>query len=134
MKYLQMMGIDVWRFRTRRHSYGYYRYDLLDHQDCQVGILLADAILKNEAEAQLVKKIAEATRKRIKGGFQSGRLQSDEFGKCIIFLGTQVTHLLNYLGQVKIVKSYAPVELLQDTTLKIQTWNDLKTAIRLMNF
>lgn len=131
MKYLQLMGVDVWHFRTP-NSYEYYRYDLFNFQNQKVGTLLADAVLKNEAEAQLVEKIAKATRKQCKGSLQSGLLESNELGKCIILLGSQVTHLISSLEQSQIIKSYSPSDLLQNTTLKVQTWNGLKVAIQLM--
>ncbi|MFW0039662.1 MAG: hypothetical protein AB8W08_02455 [Coxiella endosymbiont of Dermacentor silvarum] len=131
MKYLQLMGVDVWHFRTP-NSYEYYRYDLFNFQNQKVGTLLADAVLKNEAEAQLVEKIAKATRKQCKGSLQSGLLESNELGKCVILLGSQVTHLVSSLEQSQIIKSYSPSDLLQNTTLKVQTWNGLKAAIQLM--
>ncbi|MFV9988875.1 MAG: hypothetical protein AB8V57_01535 [Coxiella endosymbiont of Dermacentor nuttalli] len=131
MKYLQLMGVDVWHFRTP-NSYEYYRYDLFNFQNQKVGTLLADAVLKNEAEAQLVEKIAKATRKQCKGSLQSGLLESNELGKCVILLGSQVTHLISSLEQSQIIKSYSPSDLLQNTTLKVQTWNGLKVAIQLM--
>ncbi|MFW0025360.1 MAG: hypothetical protein AB8V90_00410 [Coxiella endosymbiont of Dermacentor nuttalli] len=131
MKYLQLMGVDVWHFRTP-NSYEYYRYDLFNFQNQKVGTLLADAVLKNKAEAQLVEKIAKATRKQCKGSLQSGLLESNELGKCVILLGSQVTHLISSLEQSQIIKSYSPSDLLQNTTLKVQTWNGLKVAIQLM--
>ena len=132
VKRLQLMGIDVWRFRTVTYLYKYYRYDLLNLQNRHVGTLLADAILQNEAEIQLVEKIVKATKKQVKGGLQSGFLESSELGKCIILLGSQVTHLINSPEQLQIIKSYSPADLLQNPALKAQTWNDLKIAIHLM--
>ena len=125
------MGIDVWRFRTP-NSYKYYHYDLFNLQNQKVGTLLADAVLKNEAEAQLVEKIAKATKKQVKGSLRSGLLEFNELGKCVILLGSQVTRLTSSLEQSQIIKSYSPADLLQNTALKVQTWNDLKTAIQLM--
>ncbi|WP_264435380.1 hypothetical protein [Coxiella endosymbiont of Dermacentor marginatus] len=131
MKYLQLMGVDVWHFRTP-NSYEYYRYDLFNFQNQKVGTLLADAVLKNKAEAQLVEKIAKATKKQFKGSLRSGLLESNELGKCVILLGSQVTRLISSLEQSQIIKSYSPSDLLQNTTLKVQTWNDLKAAMQLM--
>ncbi len=130
------MGIDVWRFRTSV-SFKYYRYDLLDSQNHRVGVLLADAVLLNEAEAQLVEKIAKATKKRVKGGLQMGPWESSEFVecvKCVILLGSRVavTYLINSSKQSQIIRSHSPADLLQNIALKVQAWNDLKTAIKLM--
>ena len=131
-KYLHLMGIDVWRFHIATDLCEYYRYNLLSLQNRQVGTLLADAILQNEAEIQLVEKIVKATKKQVNGGLQSGFLESNEFGKCIILLGSQVTNLINQPEQSKIIKSHSPADLLQNPALKVQTWKDLKIAIQLM--
>ncbi|QHG92544.1 hypothetical protein EGQ50_02220 [Coxiella endosymbiont of Amblyomma sculptum] len=135
MRYLQSIGIDIWRFRTP-DSYGYFRYDLFDHQNRQAGILLADAILRNKIEAQLVEKIARATRKQIRGGFRFGCFESsNEFGKCAIFLGSQVSEffMCTLKKSTTIIRSYSPADLLRNGKLKVQIWNDLKVAIQLMN-
>ncbi|WP_241538089.1 hypothetical protein [Coxiella-like endosymbiont] len=132
--YLQLMGIDVWRLRTLV-SFKYYRYDLLDSQNRQAGVLLADAVLLNEAEAQLVKKIAQATKKQVKGGLQTAPWEwweSSKLLECIILLGSRVPYLIHSTQQLQIIRSHAPVDLLRNTALKVQTWNDLKTAIKLM--
>ncbi|AKQ33759.1 hypothetical protein [Candidatus Coxiella mudrowiae] len=129
--YLPLMGIDVWRFRTSV-LFEYYRYDLLDSQNHQVGVLLADAVLLNEAEAQLVEKIAKATKKQVRGGLQTGPWESSELVECVILLGSRVAYLINSAKQSQIIRSYSPADLLQNTALKVQTWSDLKTAIKLM--
>ena len=131
MRYLKSMGIDVWRFRVP-DLFEYYRYDLLDSQNHRMGVLLADAVFQNRAEVRLVEKIAKATKKQINGGLQSGLLEPNELGKCVILLGSRVSCLINSLGQSQIIKSHSPADLLQNTKLKAQTWNDLKTAIQLM--
>ena len=125
------MGIDVWRSRAP-NAFGYYCYDLLNSQNHQVGILLADAILQNKAEAQLVEKIAKATKKQFEGGLQSGFLEPDRLEKCVILLGSRVIYLINSLEQSRIIRSHSPADLLQNSELKVQTWNDLKAAIQLM--
>ncbi|MFW0088317.1 MAG: hypothetical protein AB8Y25_00325 [Coxiella endosymbiont of Haemaphysalis qinghaiensis] len=129
--YLRWMGIDVWRFRTPG-LFEYYRYDLLNSQNHQVGILLADAVFQNKAEAQLVEKIVKATKKQFKGGLQSGLLEPDKLEKCVILLGSRVICLINSLKRSRIIRSHSPADLLQNAELKVQTWNALKAAIQLM--
>ena len=131
-RYLQLMGIDVWRLRTPVSNH-YYHYGLLDTRDRQVGVLLADAVLKDEKESQLVEKIAKATKKRIRGGLREGTPNSEEFEQSvIILLGNRVTQSFSQANFPQIITSYSPVELLRDGDLKPKTWDALKKAIRLM--
>ncbi|WP_267256608.1 uracil-DNA glycosylase family protein [Coxiella endosymbiont of Ornithodoros maritimus] len=130
--YLQLMGIDVWRLRTPVSNH-YYHYDLLDTQDRQVGVLLADAVLKDEKESQLVEKIAKATKKQIRGGLREGAPNSEKLEKSvIILLGNHVTQSFSQVNFPQIITSYSPAELLRDGDLKPKTWDALKKAIRLM--
>ncbi|AAO90334.1 hypothetical protein [Coxiella burnetii] len=130
--YLQLMGIDVWRLRTPVSNH-YYHYDLLDTQDRQVGVLLADAVLKDEKESQLVEKIAKATKKQIRGGLKEGRPNPEKLGQCvIILLGNRVTQSFSQVNFPQIITSHSPAELLRDGDLKPKTWNALKKAMQLM--
>lgn len=134
--YLKLMGIDVWRVRTF-HSIDYYCYSLCNLQNRVVGVLLADAIVRDNAESQLVEKIAKATKKKVSGRseFKLRLLNQNEFKECvIILLGSRVTQLFSHFNPSRTIVSYAPAELLRDTTLKVKTWDALKEAIRLMEF
>lgn len=82
--YLQLMGIDVWRLRTPVSNH-YYHYDLLDTQDRQVGVLLADAVLKDEKESQLVEKIAKATKNRLEEVLRKGGQTRRNWGNASLF-------------------------------------------------
>lgn len=128
--YLRLMGIDVWHFRTSL-AFKYYRYDLLDSQSRQVGVLLADAVLLNEAEFQLVEKIVKATKKQFRGGLRKDPWEPGVFVKCVILLGSRVSNLINAEG-IHIIRSYSLEDLLKNTELKVKTWRDLKTALKLM--
>ena len=130
--YLKLMGIDIWRVRTSP-SVNYYCYSLCNLQNRVVGILLADAIVRNNVENQLVEKIAKATKKQVFGGFQPGLLNQNDFKECvIILLGSRVAQLFSHFDSSRIIVSYAPAELLRDVTLKAKTWNALKEAMQLM--
>lgn len=137
--YLKLMGIDVWRVRTF-HSFDYYCYSLRNLKNRVVGILLADAIVRSNAENQLVEKIAKATKKQVSKGlrFKPELLNQNDLNepkKCvIILLGSRVAQLFSHFNPSRTIVSYAPAELLRDTTLKVKTWNDLKEAMRLMEF
>lgn len=131
VRYLRYMGVDVWRSRAP-NLFKYYRYDLLNSQNHQAGILLADAVLHNKAEAQLVEKIVKVTGKQFKGGLRSGLLEPDKLETCVILLGSRVICLIKSLEQSRIIRSHSPADLLQNSKLKVQTWNDLKKAIQLM--
>ena len=130
--YLRLMGIDVWRLRATRTSSEYYRYNLLNSDHRQVGLLLADVVLANQAEQMLVEKIAQATKKQITGGLTTDNLAADKFAHCVVvLLGATVTQLFSHLFSDPII-SYSPAELLGKPKLKAKTWDDLKKAIRLM--
>ena len=130
--YLKLMGIDVWRVRTFP-SVDYYCYSLCNLQNRVVGVLLADAIVRNDAENQLVEKIAKATRKQVSGGLRPGFLNQNDFKECvIILLGYRVAQLFSHFDPSRMIVSYSPAELLRDATLKSKTWDVLKEAMRLM--
>ena len=126
------MGIDVWRLRMPIVNY-YYHYDLLDSRSRPVGVLLADAILKNTKESQLVEKIAKATKKQVRGRFKTGVPNPDELSEnVIILLGNQVAQLFTRDNDERVIRSYAPAKLIHDGNLKCETWNALKRAMWLM--
>lgn len=128
--YLQLIGIDVWRLRTPIANY-YYHYDLLDVKSRPVGVLLADAILKNAKESQLVEKIAKATKKQVRGRLMLGVPNPNElFQGVIILLGNRVAQL--FTNDAQVIRSYAPVKLMYDDNLKFETWDALKKAMWLM--
>ena len=134
--YLKLMGIDVWRVRTF-HSVDYYCYSLCNLQNRVIGVLLADAIVRNDAENQLVEKIVKATSKQVSEGlrFRLGLLNQNDFKECIIILlGSRVARLFSHFDPSRTIVSYAPAELLRDAKLKVKTWNALKEAMRLMEF
>lgn len=130
--YLQLMGIDVWRLRMPIVNH-YYHYDLFDARRRLVGVLLADAILKNTQESQLVEKIAKATKKQVRGRFKTGVPNPDELSKnVIILLGNQVAQLFTRANDARVIRSYAPAKLIHDNDLKCETWDALKKAMWLM--
>lgn len=130
--YLKLMGIDVWRVQTF-HSVGYYCYSLCNLQNRMVGVLLADAIMRNDAENELVEKIAKATRKKVSRGLKLGLLNQNDLKECIIILlGSRITQLFSHFDSLRTITSYAPAELLHDAKLKVKTWRALKEAMRLM--
>ena len=130
--YLKLMGIDVWRVRTF-HSVDYYCYSLCNSKNRVVGVLLADAIVRNDAENELVEKIAKATRKQVSGGLRLRLLNQKDFKECvIILLGSRIAQLFSHFDPSRTIVSYAPAELLRDAKLKVKTWNTLKEAMRLM--
>ena len=130
--YLQLMGIRVWRLRPPI-SNGYYQYNLLDVQNRCMGVLLADATLKDTKEMQLVENIAKATNKKIRGGFKTGIPNPYELLQgVVILLGNRMIQLFAHINDSRIVTSYSPEELLRNKDLKSKTWNSLKKAIWLM--
>lgn len=130
--YLKLMGIDVWRAQTF-HSVSYYCYNLCNLQNRLIGVLLADAIVRDDAENELVEKIAKATRKKVSRGLRLGLLNQNDLKKCIIILlGSRITQLFSHFDSSRKIISYAPAELLRDPKLKVKTWNALKEAMRLM--
>ncbi|QTS84091.1 hypothetical protein [Coxiella endosymbiont of Amblyomma nuttalli] len=132
--YLQLMDIDVWQVRTFP-SMNYYCYSLYNLKNRLVGVLLADAIVRNDAENQLIKNIAKATRRQVCEGFRLKLLNHNDLKECImILLGSRVSQLFSHFDPLRMIVSYAPAELLRDATLKVKTWNALKKAMRLMEF
>ena len=130
--YLQLMGIEVWHLRSSM-SNDYYQYNLLDMQNRLIGVLLADAVLKDVKEIQLVEKIAKATKKQIRGGLKTGTLNPYALlHGVVILLGNQMVQLFAHVNYPRIVKSYSPAELLRNKHLKLRTWDVLKQAMWLM--
>ena len=130
--YLKLMGIDIWRVHTFR-SVDYYCYSLCNLRNRIIGILLADAIVRNDAENQLVEKIAKATGKKVSEGLRLGLLNQNDLKECIvILLGSRIARLFSHFDHSRIIISYAPAELLRDEKLKVKTWNALKEAMQLM--
>jgi hypothetical protein len=131
--YLQMMGISTWRLRAVNAA-NYYCYQFYNDEELQpIGLMLA-VNLVNDAEKQLVDAIAKAVKKR----FVSECVATLNFAdftqiRVVILLGEQLAETVTAsVGELPIIVSYSPAELLANPNLKAKTWEEIKKAIRMM--
>lgn len=125
--YLGLLGVTQWRLRETR-VFSYYRVAFYGANQEIVGWLLADAILENEAENELVNAIVKAT-KIVAKGEKVSDVPFEEAG-ALILLGEGVSRRWR---REKSVSSYSPAELLANEKLKAQTWQEVKKAMAWMN-
>lgn len=133
--YLQTIGIVSWRSRlVSNENPTCYRYELYDNER-QVGLLIADAILHTAEEQKLIEAIAAATKKRTVGGLRQSDSSLLNEKTVVIALGSQVSRWLRSrveLSSFQFIESFSPAELLTDSRLKVQVWNAIKQALKLM--
>jgi hypothetical protein len=136
--YLNLMGIERWRLRDGVASNSSvpvkscYAF-LLGDTSSPVGLLVAEARLFTEEEANLAAAIVKATKKLYTGGECA---ELPEFGEK---LGSMKVSIV--LGEVDlpqhvpqpILTTHALADLLNNKNLKAEAWGTLKKAMVLMN-
>lgn len=142
--HLQRIGVTAWRWRGRAptpaplcctdvHVY------TLSTAAGPVGLLLADAGAALANETVLVEAIATATQRQVAGGHQAmWTCAWTALPPVVIALGERVGSALQAASTAEdawrghVVISHAPAALLNDRSLKAQTWQVLQSAMRVM--
>lgn len=144
--YLQTMGIDVWRLRSRPISPACYSFRLMNGEQQPVGLLLADMLDPSEEEKQLALAMAKATRLQVEAVDTFDLDKIDERVRVLVLLGAAISqHVLNESGDVgnlrgkvhrlnhrSVIVSYSLSQLLADKSLKAAAWKDLQSAMKVM--
>jgi len=146
--YLIYMGVDQWRLQMTAGSpqLTVYCYNL-GPQSTPLGVLLAEAGLQDQTEINLVSAIAKASQFPYHGGLENAwsAEQISSSSRIVILMGNKIAEL--YLGRSitqadyhqslshtnkQIFITYSPQQLLQDKNRKVETWQILQMATRIM--
>ena len=145
--YLPLLGIERWRLRGKPIPPHYYRVELYENKN-PVGLLLADAILKTDAEKALVLAIAKSTAKNVQEvSLCSEDPQWSSSYRVVILLGQRIAQrLLKTQDSLEVMRdldyvieqypalvSYSAAELLNDKSLKAVTWKIIQKAMGFMS-